>query len=344
MKTKRLFVWLLVGLLSSFTFDSFAQENSAEPFLGMWALTLDYDNNNAGWLEIRQEEDYLDADILWRWASVYPVDYTMLLENQIYLVRGRDVVRERDEAGEPVRTQHPITWLQISKDGDEGLKGMAFFPNKNGIGAEMVSFSGKRIPDYGEAPKVKKAKYGDPITLFNGKDLEDWELVEKNATSGWSVVDGIMVNDPVQKQGESHIHYGNIRTVETFEDFNLKLEVNVPKGSNSGVYLRGIYEVQVVDSHGKELDAHHMGGLYSRIKPSVAAEKPAGEWQKMDITLCKRHLTVKLNGKTIIDNQPVKGVTGGALTSDEFSPGPIFLQGDHGKVSYRNIVLKPILN
>jgi len=87
-----------------------------------------------------------------------------------------------------------------------------------------------------------------------------------------------------------------------------------------------------------------MGGLYSRIKPSVAAEKPAGEWQKMDITLCKRHLTVKLNGKTIIDNQPVKGVTGGALTSDEFSPGPIFLQGDHGKVSYRNIVLKPILN
>jgi hypothetical protein len=86
-----------------------------------------------------------------------------------------------------------------------------------------------------------------------------------------------------------------------------------------------------------------MGGLYSRITPLVAAEKPAGEWQEMDMTLYKRHLTVVLNGKKIIDNQPVKGVTGGALTSDEFSPGPIYLQGDHGKVNYRHIVLTPIL-
>ena len=116
----------------------------------------------------------------------------------------------------------------------------------------------------------------------------------------------------------------------------------MPEGSNSGVYLRGIYEVQVMDSYGKELDSHNMGGLYSRIAPSEAAEKPAGEWQKLDITLFKRYLTVILNGKTIIDNQPVKGVTGGALTSDQFSPGPILLQGDHGTVSYRNIVLTPI--
>jgi hypothetical protein len=132
--------------------------------------------------------------------------------------------------------------------------------------------------------------------------------------------------------------------VDTYEDFNLKIEVNVPAHSNSGVYLRGIYEVQVVDSYGKELDSHNMGGLYSRITPLLAAEKPAGEWQKMDITLYKRHLTVVLNGKTIIDNQPVKGVTGGALTSDEFIPGPIYLQGDHGKVSYRNIVITPVVN
>ena len=76
----------------------------------------------------------------------------------------------------------------------------------------------------------------------------------------------------------------------------------------------------------------------------IAAEKPAGEWQLLDITLCQRHLTVILNGKKIIDNQPVKGVTGGALSSDDFSPGPIYLQGDHGKVSYRNMVLTPVDN
>jgi len=185
--------------------------------------------------------------------------------------------------------------------------------------------------------------FGDKVELFNGKDLANWELAEKGAVSGWKAVDGVMVNNPEQKKGEAHIHYGNLRTKETFEDFNLKLEVNVPKGSNSGVYLRGIYEVQVMDSYGKELDSHNMGALYSRITPSEAAEKPAGEWQKMDITLYKRYLTVKLNGKTIIENQPVKGVTGGALTSDQFSPGPILLQGDHGKVSYRNIVLRPIV-
>jgi len=163
-----------------------------------------------------------------------------------------------------------------------------------------------------------------------------------NATNGWKIVDGVLVNDPVQKPGEEHIQYGNLRTVDTYEDFNLKLEVNVPAGSNSGVYLRGIYEVQVVDSYGKELDSHNMGGLYSRITPLSAAEKPAGEWQEMDMTLYKRHLTVVLNGKKIIDNQPVKGVTGGAITSDEFSAGPIYLQGDHGKVSYRNMVIAPI--
>ena len=85
-----------------------------------------------------------------------------------------------------------------------------------------------------------------------------------------------------------------------------------------------------------------MGALYSRITPKVAAEKPAGEWQQLDITLSQRHLTVILNGRTIIDNQPVKGVTGGALSSDDFSQGPVYLQGDHGKVRYRNIVLTPI--
>jgi hypothetical protein len=345
MKTKIWMVWMVAGLIFCFNFNSFAQEDTAEPFLGMWALTLDSEGHNAGWLEVRQDEGYLEADLMWRGGSVNPVDYTVILNNQLILVRGRgEVVRKRNESGDPVRTQRPIIWYQVGKEGEEGLNGMAVFPNRNGIGAEMVSFTGKKIPPFGEVPNLRKIKYGDPITLFNGKDLEGWELLEHHAVNGWSVKDGALVNNAVQKQGEPHIHYGNIRTVQTFEDFNLQLEVNVPKGSNSGVYLRGIYEVQVMDSYGRGLDSHHMGALYSRITPSVAAEKPAGEWQKMDITLYKRHLTVKLNGKTIIDNQPVKGVTGGALSSDDFSPGPIYLQGDHGIVSYRNMVLKPILN
>jgi len=340
MNIKNLTAAFLMLLLGTVSFPSLAQEESPEPFLGMWALTLDYENNKAGWLEVTQEKGFLDAHMLWRWASVEPVEYAMIAGDQLLLVRGRDITRKKKDGQK--RKLHPVYWFQISKTGPDQIEGVATFPRSNGLGANTVNFTGKRIPPEGEAPKLKKSMFGEPIELFNGKDLDKWELVEKDATNGWKAVEGVLVNDPVQKEGEDHIQYGNLRTSDSYEDFNLKLEVNVPEGSNSGVYLRGIYEVQVVDSYGKDLDPHNMGGLYSRITPLVAAEKPAGEWQSMDITLYKRFLTVKLNGKLIIDKQPVKGVTGGALSSDQFSPGPILLQGDHGKVSYRNLVLTPI--
>ena len=150
-------------------------------------------------------------------------------------------------------------------------------------------------------------------------------------------------NNPVQTEGAEHISYGNIRTDQEFEDFNLKLEVNVPEGSNSGVYLRGMYEIQVIDSYKKELGFSLYGGSLQSYQTTVNAEKPAGQWQTMDITLCDRHVTVILNGVKIIDNQPIYGPTGGAMKSDVFTPGPIYLQGDHGAVQYRNIVLTPII-
>jgi len=343
MKSQNLIALALMALLFGVNAPSFSQE-SPEPFLGMWALTLDYEEENAGWLELTQEDGYLYSEILWRGGSVSPVDFTMMLNGNLLLVRGREVVRKRDESGNPVRTQHPIYWYDVKKDSEDHISGEANFPSLDGLEIEAVSFTGKRIPPAGEAPNLKKIKYGEAIELFKGKDLSGWELIGSNKTNGWRVEDGVLINDPVQKPGEEHINYGNLRTTASFEDFNLKVEVNVPAGSNSGVYLRGIYEVQVVDSYGKELDPHNMGALYSRITPLEAAEKPAGEWQEMDITLYKRHLSVIFNGKLIIDNQPVKGVTGGALTSDEFSPGPLYLQGDHGKVSYRKLKLTPILN
>jgi hypothetical protein len=189
---------------------------------------------------------------------------------------------------------------------------------------------------------LRALKFGTPVTLFNGKDLSGWEPVERDRENGWSVDGGVLVNNPVQPEGEEHIRYGNLRTGQEFEDFNLKLEVNAPVNCNSGVYLRGRYEIQVKDSYGEKPDGMSMGALYTRIAPSVSAEKPAGTWQTMDITLCDRHVTVVLNGVNIIDNQPVYGPTGGALTSDVFAPGPIYLQGDHRAVKYRNIVLTPI--
>jgi hypothetical protein len=319
------------------------EEVALDFYTGSWALTLDYDNNNAGWLEVWQESDYLDADLLWRWGSVTPVEFVYYADNKVKAMQGRNVTRKAEGSDEVLRTHHIQNTFKIEKDGEDGIKGTAIFPAASGVGVEKVSFTGVKVPPVGEAPDLASVEFSEPIQLFNGEDMSGWEIMGEGSVSGWKVVDGALVNDPVQKEGEPHINYGNLRTTDTFEDFNLSLEVNVPEGSNSGIYLQGIYEIQVLDSYGKELDSHNMGALYSRITPSVSAEKPAGEWQKLDITLVDRHLTVVLNGTTIIDNQPVKGITGGAISSDIFQPGPIYLQGDHGAVRYRDVVLRRVV-
>ena len=143
-----------------------------------------------------------------------------------------------------------------------------------------AEFTGQRIPALPPRPDLSRVKFGKPVTLFNGKDLTGWRLVQPDADNGWSVQDGVLINRVVKGK-----HHGNLRTDGEFEDFNLKLEVRTQENSNSGIYLRGIYEVQVAETFGKPLDPHNMGALYSRICPAVAAEKPIGEWQTLDITL-----------------------------------------------------------
>lgn len=341
-------IFYLSIVIISFTITSCKTETKTEPvkktdiseFLGQW--TIDIKDKGVGWLEVRQEDKYLDGDLLWIGGSVLPVSDIFLAKNQVLMVtNSNEVVRTRDASDNSVRKQVITDWLEITRNGDK-ISGIRLTPRRNGTGVDTAEFSGTLLPPVPAAPDLSNVKYGEPITLFNGKDLTGWRLINENQKNGFTVINGEMVNDPVQPAEGKHISYGNIRTDKEFEDFNLKLEVNVPAGSNSGVYLRGMYEIQVSDSYKKELDSHNMGAVYSRIKPVVNAEKPAGEWQSLDITLCDRHATVLLNGVRIIDNQPIYGPTGGAMKSDVFSPGPIYLQGDHGKVSYRNIVLTPI--
>ena len=118
--------------------------------------------------------------------------------------------------------------------------------------------------------------------------------------------------------------------------------MRLPEGGNSGLYLRGIYEIQVADSYGKQPESHGMGALYSRIAPTSNPSRKPGEWQMLDVTLVNRHVTVILNGEKILDNKPVPGCTGGALWSDVTRPGPIYLQGDHTGVEYRDMLLRPV--
>lgn len=321
--------------------DDAALKNDISQFLGQW--TIDIGTSQVGWIEVRQEKGYIDADLLWGGGSILPVPYIFMNNNILCVGRDpRKVVRTRDENGNEKRSVTLPTWVEIKRDGEK-ITGYYLRPKTSGTGFDSVLIKGTKLPDVPQAPDMTKVKFGKPINLLNSKDLTGWKIVEPKRANGWSVVDGVLINDPIRKEGEAPVSFGNIRTEREFEDFNIKLEVNVPARSNSGVYLRGRYEIQVSDSYGLPLDSHNMGALYSRLTPVVSAEKQAGEWQKLDITLCDRHLTVVLNDKTIIDNKPVYGPTGGALTSDVFAPGPIYLQGDHGKVLYRNIVLTPII-
>lgn len=308
------------------------------PFLGGWELTIP--GGGAGWLGVEEANGQLKASLLWGGGSVVPLNSAKLEMGRLVLTR-RNSSQRKDENGKNV-TVFTTETITASADGDV-LKLTSTKPRQNGQGEDKADFTGRREPPMPPAPDLTQVKFGEPIQLLNGKDLAGWRLTDPHADNGWSVKDGLLVNEATQAEGKPRKHYGNLRTDREFEDFNLTLEVRLAKGGNSGVYLRGIYEVQVADTYGKPLDPHNMGGIYSRIKPTASAEKPAGEWQTMDITLVDRHITVVLNGTKTIDNQPVLGCTGGALWSDVTRPGPIYLQGDHTGIEYRNIVLKPVL-
>ena len=307
------------------------------PFLGRWALTIP--GGGAGWLGVVEEGGQLKGSILWGGGSVVPVTSTKVEGDTLVITRVNES-RQKDAAGQTVvkKTTETITArldgeklkLTTSTTGDDG--------KARGRAADFV---GHRIPPVPPVPDLAKVKFGAPICLLNGQDLSGWKLMGKDP-SGWKVAAGVMSNDAVQEKGK-HKAYANIRTEREFEDFNLTVEFRVPEDGNSGIYLRGIYEVQVANSYGKKNDPHNCGALYSRIQPSENASKAPGEWQTYDLTLVDRHLTVIHNGKKVIDNQPVLGCTGGALSSDESKPGPIYLQGDHTSVDYRNMVLRPVV-
>jgi len=310
---------------------------AASPFLGEWALTIP--GGAAGWLGVQDHGGHLEGSMMWGSGSVEPV--ASIKENGTELVITREHVVERKDAnGKKSKVTFTET-IKATVQGDD-IKLTSTKPKENGTGEDVAEFGGHRQPPMPPAPDLAHIKFGKAQHLFDGKDLSGWRLTDPNAVNGWSVKDGLLVNNPVQEEGK-HKTYGNLRTDREFDDFNLKVEVRVSKGQNSGVYLRGIYECQVADTYGRSVAPHNMGAIYSRITPTSSAEKPNGEWQTMDITLADRHVTVILNGKRIIDNQPVLGCTGGALWSDVMRSGPIYLQGDHTGIEYRSLVLRPVV-
>ena len=227
----------------------------------------------------------------------------------------------------------------VSPGGEEGFNEDTIFKAKSAGGkltGTVSSAKGTSWPLTGRrAPSLKRnapPKWGKPVTLFDGKDFTGWKF-SAGQKPHWSVEDGTLVNNG---------HGAEIISVPKFQDFKLHLEFNCAPMSNSGVYLRGRYEVQIETDSADEPLNRRTGGVYGFLTPSPQIPPKPGEWQIYDITLVGRTVTLVQNGKTIIDHQEIPGITGGALDSHEELPGPIYLQGsEKGRVAFRNIVITP---
>ena len=164
--------------------------------------------------------------------------------------------------------------------------------------SEREAFTGKKIPPMPTtAPDLSKVRFGQPIALFNGKDLTGWKVHESEKKNGWSVEGGVLKNTTPKTDFSATGSFANLKTEAVFDDFWLHIEFLVEKQRNSGIYLRGMYEAQVVDRDSRMQGLQGVGAIFGMIEPSINAGKPGGEWQSYDITLVDRHVTVILNGE-----------------------------------------------
>jgi hypothetical protein len=199
-------------------------------------------------------------------------------------------------------------------------------------GSTKLNFTGARAPEIKDKDDGSW-KPGKPVELFNGKDLSGWLPLVKGQELGWSVADGIMNNVA---------RANNLVSEQKFWNFLLHVEYRIGKGSNSGIGLRGRYEVQILDDYGRPPNNHGNGALYSRILPVMNASLPPGEWQTLDVRLVGRDVTITLNGKKIIDKGYIDGLTAIASDPHEAEPGPFIIQGDHGPVDIRKFTVTPL--
>ena len=289
---------------------------AGDGYVGRWnvRITDAVDTFAGGGFQIAKKDGALSAGIVWRWGSYLPAKTVEVKDGTLVMVWDEDPPKGK------------LDTFEARLEGDT-LKGKVTLAD-----GKVQHFEGKRAP----LLLSKKAPvWGTPVTLFDGKTLNGWKLRDTKKKNGWAVVNGeLAVVDPKDN--------ADLVSEQTFQDMKLHIEFNVDPKSNSGVYLRGRYEIQILDNPDAKmaLDAHGCGGVYSRIAPKTDATKPAGEWQAYDITFVGRQVTVVLNEKTIVQDV-VDGITGGAINPWEDEPGPLMLQGDHGKVRFRNIVVTP---
>lgn len=285
-----------------------------DSMIGRWDITVRTpDGEHPSWLEVeRSGRDAVIGRFVGISGSARPIS--------------RVEVR-----GDSLHFSIPHQWEDgdgnLALDGHLGggrLAGTITFPD-----GKQANWTAVRAP---QLHRDNPPQWGTPIKLLHANDLGGWHSVAGGTSNSWTVSNGVLHNDKPKP---------NVVTDRVFADFKLHVEFRYPKGSNSGVYLRGRHEVQIQDDYGTPPWNDRFAGVYGFLEPNEMAAKRANEWQTYDITLIGRSVTVVANGKRVICDEVIPGITGGALDSNEGAPGPIMLQGDEGPIEYRNIVITP---
>ena len=289
----------------------------AGPYLGRWDVTLQTpERAYFSWLDIRKVKGRLRVRMVGRWGHARWLPHAAIADGRISFISPK---------AEEGRADTDMIF-EGRRSGDE-LMGQTSAPD-----GTVWTWRAERAPSLARA---RAPHWGEPIRLFNGKDISGW-IAGNTAAQAWRVADGTLVSPG---------NGADLQSTAVFEDFKLHIEFNCAPGANSGVYLRGRYEVQIEDDVEPEGPDQRTGAIYGYLAPVVAAPRTPGVWETYDITLVGRRVTVVLNGKTLIDKREISGITGGAIDSHEASPGPIVLQGsDGGHVAYRNIIVTPGLS
>ncbi len=310
--------------VASMTSGVSAQPN---PFLGTWNMTGTGDDSGfVYWLKVEQGADGLTGRFLNRAGSPGSLGVVKVEGGELIFQSGRadnltgPEYRARLE-GERLVGRHTL------RSGGRG---------GNPVTERVVNWVGVRTPAWPVVDANAEHKYGTPVVLFDASttSMDAWGVQHAARPMNWSVENGMMVN--VKSAN-------NLVSKQTFSDFKLEAEYRLTEGSNSGIYLRGRYEMQVFDDAGKDTAITGHMSIYGRKAPDVNASLPPGEWQKVEIVLIGNRVTVTLNGTRIHDNAVIEGITGGALDNNELAPGPIMIQGDHSVAAFRKVVVTPIV-
>jgi hypothetical protein len=309
----RLFAILAAAVLINVMLPAAGMQHQG--FLGRWNLTgTGQDTNRVYWLEVSEQNGQLSGMFLNRGGSPVPLASIKVQGNELLFQLA------------PGNNKQPGAEFRATLEGGKLI-------GTTSAADRTINFVGVRPPKWPASDANAKHNYGKPVELFDGKSSDAFDRVPSNYPDTWTIEDGILTNAPPTR---------NLLSKQKFWNFRLQAEYKLTQKSNSGIYLRGRYELQVLDDYGTPPEKHGHMSIYAWTPPLVNASKPPGEWQTVDIVLVGNRVTVTLNGQKVHNNAEIQAITGGAVDANETEPGPIQIQGDHTKVWFKKITVTPI--